>query len=99
MFKKKVSLLFLCCVICVNVFCTSCDKNELYLSEDKKEADVWEESEREEVTYVINKRSKKIHKTTCGTGDLILPENRAIFEGDIDELYDRGYTKCGNCFK
>ena len=49
--------------------------------------------------YVLNMKSKKIHKTTCGTGDLILPENRCFYTGDIQSLLKQGYTQCGNCFK
>ena len=56
-------------------------------------------NERDIVTYVLNINSKKIHKTTCGTGDLILPENRKIFKGEIMDLFEQGYTKCGNCFR
>lgn len=56
-------------------------------------------NERDIVTYVLNINSKKIHKTTCGTGDLILPENKEIFKGEIEVLFEQGYTKCGNCFR
>lgn len=49
--------------------------------------------------YILNTRSKKIHKTSCETGDLILPENRKEYTGDIEELFRLGYTKCGNCFR
>ena len=55
--------------------------------------------EEEIVKYILNVESKKIHKVTCGTGDLMLPENRKVYEGEIEDLYRQGYTKCGNCFK
>lgn len=57
------------------------------------------ENDYENESYVLNIKSKKIHKTTCGTGDLILPENRKTYKGNIDELLEDGYTKCGNCFR
>lgn len=65
----------------------------------EKEKDTPKETEEKSEKYVLNIRSKKIHKTTCGTGDLILPENREVYEGDIEDLYKMGYTQCGNCFK
>ena len=55
--------------------------------------------DKEITTYILNVKSKKIHKVTCGTGDLMLPENRRAFEGDIEDLFDQGYTRCGNCFR
>ena len=89
--------------LCFNL--VSCGEDKELWHQSNSAIDVESESveyadtKYERCKYVLNTNSKKIHKTTCGTGDLILPENRAIFEGDIDELYDRGYTKCGNCFK
>ncbi len=55
--------------------------------------------EKEISTYILNVNSKKIHKVTCGTGDLMLPENRKTYKGDIYDLLKDGYTKCGNCFR
>ena len=48
--------------------------------------------------YVLNINSKKIHRTTCGTGERIKQEHRRIYEGDLEELFQKGYTTCGNCF-
>ena len=55
-------------------------------------------SQSEVYLFVLNKRSKKIHKTTCGTGALIAAENRRVYKGTMDTLLDQGYTVCGNCF-
>ena len=55
-------------------------------------------SQSEADTFVLNKRSKKIHKTTCGTGNLIAPKNRDVYKGSMDVLCEQGYTTCGNCF-
>ena len=57
------------------------------------------ENDYKNESYVLNIKSQKIHKTTCGTGELILPENRKIYKGNIDDLLEDGYTKCGNCFR
>ena len=80
------------------------ETDPLYFFEDpeiftEEEKDTPKETEEKSEKYVLNIRSKKIHKTTCGTGDLILPENREVYEGDIEDLYKMGYTQCGNCFK
>ena len=60
---------------------------------------VKEKAETEEEEFILNVRSKKIHKLTCGTAGLILPENRENYTGRIEDLYEIGYTQCGNCFK
>lgn len=84
--------------------CTEFETDPPYFFEDpendtEEEKDTPKETEEKSEKYVLNIRSKKIHKTTCGTGDLILPENREVYEGDIEDLYKMGYTQCGNCFK
>ena len=48
--------------------------------------------------YILNTKSRKIHKATCGTASLMLPEKRQEFCGEIETLFDLGYTTCGNCF-
>ena len=84
--------------------CTDFETDPPYFFEDpeiftEEEKDTPTETEEKSEKYVLNIRSKKIHKTTCGTGGLILPENRDVYEGDIEDLYKMGYTQCGNCFK
>ena len=49
--------------------------------------------------YVLNKRSKKIHKSNCGTARLIKEENKLEYKSDIQILIDIGYSRCGNCFR
>ena len=48
--------------------------------------------------YILNNKSKKIHQSDCGTAARILHENRSIYRGNIEDLFARGYTRCGNCF-
>lgn len=57
------------------------------------------EYEKQEESYILNKKSKKIHKITCGTAALILPENREDYSGSRETLFSLGYTHCGNCFR
>lgn len=50
--------------------------------------------------YVLNKSSKKIHKTTCSSVPTIKPSNRVDFAGteeEVEALFGQGYTNCGNC--
>ena len=50
-------------------------------------------------SYVLNTNSKKIHKTSCGTGARIKASNRKEYRGNLSDLMNDGYTTCGNCFK
>lgn len=50
--------------------------------------------------YVLNKSSKKIHKTTCSSVPTISQKNREDFAGteeEVEALFGKGYTNCGNC--
>ena len=82
-----------CCVllVCVISFvAVSCSENPTSVQADEVQL-----TER----YVLNTNSKKIHKTTCGTGDNIAPRNREEYRGSIEKLKEKGYTLCGNCFR
>ena len=84
---KGIFTFFLCCVVLMNL--QSCA--ESFYSESSENGG--------EISYVLNKRTKKIHRSDCGTGAQILEKNRAIYQGDIGILLERGYTTCGNCFQ
>ena len=50
--------------------------------------------------YVLNTSSKKIHKTTCSSVPTISQKNREDFAGteeEVEALFGKGYTNCGNC--
>lgn len=49
--------------------------------------------------YILNTNSKKIHKKSCGTAALISTKNRKEYYGELSDLYKKGYTTCGNCFR
>ncbi len=81
----------------------------IYLTHDKNEDTIKKDDETEiiyssntsdelETGYILNIRTKKIHKKTCGTARQISPENRKDYLGDIDSLLKSGYTRCKNCF-
>ena len=104
--RRLIFVKFIICILLFSLFsCNHYEKKE-FLSETEKiiftESSTERsavENEKKNYTYVLNTDSKKIHKPTCGTGDLILPENRKNFYGSIEELLEDGYTKCGNCFR
>ena len=56
------------------------------------------ETESAAIIYVLNTNSKKIHRFDCGTGARIMKKNRATYQGDLEVLFNKGYTTCGNCF-
>ena len=50
--------------------------------------------------YVLNKSSKKIHKPSCSSVPTISQKNREDFAGteeEVEALFGKGYTNCGNC--
>ena len=48
-------------------------------------------------TYVLNIKSKKIHKPDCSGLKNTKEENKQTFTGDIQTLLDEGYEKCKTC--
>ena len=48
-------------------------------------------------SYILNKNTKKIHLPSCYSVDQMKESNKEYYTGDIDDLLDRGYTRCGNC--
>ena len=92
--------------ICFNVFCYNVqpgvtiryETGENFLStETSTESDTTAE-ESSEILYILNTNSKKIHKPTCGNAATISPANRKETSETLEELLDKGYTTCGNCF-
>ena len=50
--------------------------------------------------FVLNKSSKKIHKTTCSSVPTISQKNRLDLAGtqeEVEALFGQGYTNCGSC--
>ena len=47
--------------------------------------------------YILNTNSKKIHNINCENAAKISDKNKQIYKGNIQNLLDSGYTKCGLC--
>ena len=56
-----------------------------------------EEQEEKQVTYVLNRKTKKFHYPSCSSVTDMKPANRMDFEGTRDELLALGYDPCGRC--
>lgn len=52
----------------------------------------------DDITYVLNTSTQKIHHPNCKSVVKIKPENYATTDKSLEELFDEGYTKCGNCW-
>lgn len=50
-----------------------------------------------EITYVLNKNSKKFHLPTCASAKKIKAENYEAFTGTRDEAIAAGYEPCKKC--
>lgn len=49
-------------------------------------------------TYIINKKTKKVHKESCsGVADM-KPENKEVYTGALDDILSDGiFSPCGTC--
>lgn len=56
------------------------------------------EAGAENITFILNTKSKKIHKVNGVDTDTIADENREATDKTLDELLEIGYTTCGRCF-
>lgn len=71
----------------------SVDEEEVSLPEDI----LPEEVPPPAVTYVLNTSSKKFHKPSCRSVELMKPANFRETSETRDQVLERGYTPCGNC--
>ena len=55
------------------------------------------EEEEPQVTYILNKNTKKFHKPTCRSAQQISPKNYEESFDTREEVVAQGYSPCGNC--
>ena len=53
--------------------------------------------DNKEVTYILNKNSKKIHYPYCSSVDDMSEKNKLYFYGTLSEAKADGYESCGRC--
>ncbi|MGN0348100.1 MAG: ComEC/Rec2 family competence protein [Roseburia sp.] len=62
-------------------------------SETRSDALVFDER----AEYILNRNTKKFHRSDCGSASGIKEDNKAIFSGTREELIQAGYSPCGIC--
>ena len=63
--------------------------------------DTYDNQEQQQTTdhWVLNAKTRRIHKPTCDSVPKIAPQNYDTSNEGIEELEAKGYKKCGQCFK
>ena len=56
-----------------------------------------ESSSGNDIDYVLNTGTKKIHYPSCSSAINMKEENRREYQGSIDDLLAQGYSCCGVC--
>ena len=54
-------------------------------------------SQAAEVTYILNKNSRKFHYPYCSSVDEMAEHNKVYFNGTRDEAIEKGYEPCKRC--
>lgn len=57
----------------------------------------FDNSNEQECDFVLNAHTKKIHKKDCSSVGKMSEENRSYYKGDIQTLFDAGYSACKSC--
>lgn len=100
------AMLLLCA--CGNIETYLQPKNEIEIEEAAEEtaAPLFEEETEEAAaeeeknikSYVLNKRSYKIHEPSCYSVEMMAEHNKKYVEADLQDLLEQGYSRCGNCY-
>ena len=69
---------------------------EIWSEEVCNEEEVLQEN-TPEVTYILNTNSRKFHKPSCRSVELMKSENVRETSASREEVLEMGYTPCGNC--
>lgn len=77
-------------------------KSQGEVSGDGEQANSDSSSEEKEdnasATYILNTNTKKIHIVGCSSVNQMSEKNKKTYVGDVQELINQGYSKCGNCW-
>lgn len=90
--------------ICFNVFAYNAQPDieidyKTGESKQKNSADTSKQNEEKEVTYIINKNSKKFHLSSCSSVSKIKPQNKKESDKTCEELEKLGYSPCKSCIE
>ena len=61
------------------------------------EAEEYVAPAQESYDYVVNTKSKKYHKKSCGSVKKMNEENKLVIHATPDEMQNRGYEACDKC--
>ena len=75
----------------------TCDGTTLTVKTERGEDSEPSETSGEAQDWVLNTSSKKVHCPECENIAAISEKNRKTVHCTLDELYDQGYTDCGEC--
>ncbi len=89
--------------ICFNVFCYNVQPGigidysdgESWLSDEPTETA--DSSDEEEMTYILNTRTKKFHYPYCSAVGQMSERNKQEYTGTRDSVTDQGYVPCKRC--
>jgi len=65
--------------------------------EDDTQSGTASNGEHVEYTYVLNKKSMKIHLPSCDGAQTMSEKNKLYFSGTLEEAIAQGYSPCGTC--
>lgn len=97
-YLKKFAVIF----VCVMLFAafTGCNRKSEGVP-DVQIVDITAISETEtsfpEITYIVNKNTKKFHNPDCPSASQIYEKNKCEYTGDRDSLISKGYKPCKKC--
>ncbi len=70
------------------------DTSTIYVPDESEQSPTADDLE-----YIANKNSKKIHLNSCGHAKNIKEENKLNLKGNLNDHLKNGYTKCQVCLK
>ena len=76
---------------------TEWNENQKQKSTPSIESTTDNSSTNEEVTYILNTNSKKIHRPNCSAVNNMKAQNKEETYKSIEELEAEGYAPCGIC--
>lgn len=56
-----------------------------------------ETSSETSLSYVLNKNTKKFHLSECYAIQMMNEENKIFYEGNRNEIIQKGYKPCAKC--
>lgn len=91
--------------ICFNVFCYNVQPGveidyatgKSRIASDEKNKNKNSDSELKNTSYILNTKSKKIHRINCSGIENMDKNNKKEYNGSKAELEKKGYTACGIC--